>query len=86
MKPRVFITHAEHPSVPGASLKVFASKAGADGEATRLVNIIRRDSLEKCPSIPEATPESWGKVAQTLAEHHGDDDCWVEVTEHEVHP
>jgi hypothetical protein len=86
MKPRVFITQGEHPSVPSAPLKVFASTAGADKEAASLVNIIRRESLTKCPNVPEATPGNWGRVIQTLAEHHGDEACWVEVTEHEVQP
>jgi|SRR5581483_5659021 len=86
VKPRVFITMGEHPWVPGVPMRVFGSKPGADEEAARLVNIIRIDSLDECPDIPEATGEHWGSIIQQLSEHHGEEGCWVEVTEHEVHP
>ena len=86
VKPKVFLTMGARPAVPGVPVKVFASKAGADGEAASLVNIIRSDSLDVCPDVPEATPENWGMIIERVAEHHGKEGCWVEVTEYDVYP
>lgn len=72
--------------MPGVPVKVFGSKAGADEEAASLVNVIRLDSLDECPDVPEAAAENWGAIIQRLSAHHGEEGCWVEVTEHALHP
>lgn len=81
--PTVYCVMGEHPTNPGVPLIVCATQERAQAEAASLVNLIAADSdLE----LAEATPENWERVLAELQDFHGAENCWVEITAHEILP
>ncbi|MCL8382076.1 hypothetical protein [Xanthobacter aminoxidans] len=77
----VHILTAEHFSVPGIIVKVFASMAGAEAEACALANIMLKDAGEK----PDADASTWQESVTFLQEVYGAAHCYVEIAPHEVY-
>jgi len=88
----VHLLQAEHFSNPGRITKIFASKAAADREAAKLVNIMLADTdeedVEEYIELVGEKPApcdgaDWAGRMAWLAVVH-EDECYVDVQEMEV--
>jgi hypothetical protein len=73
----IFLTEAEHFSIPGRPIKAHLTKALAVQEAVELVNIMLKDS----GGDPTATADDWESRIEPLQDEHGAAHCYVEIHE-----
>lgn len=73
---KIYIVKGDHPSVPGQSMQIHATKDGANAYAAELVNLLLNDYTddEELPHLAaDATAETWSDKCLEYRQHVADD-------------
>jgi hypothetical protein len=73
----IYITEAEHFSIPGRPINAHATRALAVADAVELTNIMLKDNGQ----VADATTKTWEERIDKLQDEHGAAHCYVEIRE-----
>lgn len=74
----VFVLIAEHPTVPGQQILVYATRAAAERQATDFARMF----LDTLPGTHSAS--SWERMQEIVEEYHGAQYTRLEILEREI--